>query len=183
LVAVIEQNPRPFGKIEDGLPRWHVKQRKDEYEEINRRLDHPNIQFVPLTRMGDDISYEELRQGWGLSAVVLAHGAWRDRPFPAEGADKFVEHGLVYQNRLIYWFNHYLEKGYNGPRYDLPAGVIVVGGGLASIDVVKVLQIETALGALRNRGIEENMLRLVRGVIEAVRTSRGLRYVDARDWP
>jgi len=22
-VAVFEQNPRPYGKIEDGLPRWH----------------------------------------------------------------------------------------------------------------------------------------------------------------
>ena len=32
LVAVIEQNSRSFGKIEDGLPRWHAKQRKDEYE-------------------------------------------------------------------------------------------------------------------------------------------------------
>src|ERR1019366_1767905 len=33
LVIVFEQNLRPYGKIEDGLPRWHVKQRKDEYEE------------------------------------------------------------------------------------------------------------------------------------------------------
>jgi NADPH-dependent glutamate synthase beta subunit-like oxidoreductase len=23
-VVVFEQNPRPYGKIEDGLPRWHV---------------------------------------------------------------------------------------------------------------------------------------------------------------
>ncbi len=178
LVAVIEQNPRPYGKIEDGLPRWHVKQRKDEYEEINRRLDHPNIEFVPLTRMGHDLGYDELREGWGLSAVVLAHGAWRDRPFPVAGADQFVDHGLVYQNRLIYWFNHYLEKGYSGPRYDLPPGVIVVGGGLASIDVVKVLQIETALSALRNRGVEENMLRLEREGIEPVVQSHGLKYAD-----
>src|SRR5579863_10767139 len=75
LVIVFEQNPRPYGKIEDGLPRWHVKQRKDEYEEINRRLDHPNIEYVPLTRLGIDISFEELRTAWGLSAIVLAHGA------------------------------------------------------------------------------------------------------------
>ena len=86
-VVVLEQNPRPYGKIEDGLPRWHVKQRRDEYEEINRRLDHPNIEFVPLTRMGADITYDDLRQGWGLSAIVLAHGAWRDRPLAVEGAD------------------------------------------------------------------------------------------------
>src|ERR1700756_3337907 len=74
LVVVFEQNPRPYGKIEDGLPRWHVKQRKDEYEEINRRLAHPDIEFVPLTRMGNGLSFDELRTQWGLSAIVLTHG-------------------------------------------------------------------------------------------------------------
>src|SRR5579863_10472076 len=145
LVAVIEQNPRPYGKIEDGLPRWHVKQRKDEYEEINSRLCHPNIEFVPLTRLGHDLKFEQLAHHWGLSAVVLANGAWRDRPFPVEGADQFIDRGLIYQNPLIYWFNHYLEKDYQGARYELVPGGIVVGGGLASIDVVKVLQLEMTL--------------------------------------
>ncbi len=110
LVVVIEQNPRPYGKIEDGLPRWHVKQRKDEYAEINDRLDHPNIDFMPMTALGRDLDFEELRTRWGLSGIVLAHGAWRDRPFPVEGADRFIDRGLVYQNKLIYWFNHYHEK-------------------------------------------------------------------------
>src|SRR6185437_1905546 len=177
-VVVIEQNPRPYGKIEDGLPRWHVKQRRDEYEEINRRLDHPNIEFVPLTRMGADVTYDDLRQRWGLSAVVLAHGAWRDRPLAVEGADQYVDRGLVYQNRLIYWFNHYPEKAYDGPRFDLAPGAMVIGGGLASIDVVKVLQIETALKALRARGIEEDMLRVEREGLEPVLAARGLKYAD-----
>ncbi|HZZ07043.1 MAG TPA: hypothetical protein VFE43_00775 [Candidatus Binataceae bacterium] len=177
-VVVIEQNPRPYGKIEDGLPRWHVKQRRDEYEEINRRLDHPNIEFIPLTRMGADIAYDDLRRSWGLSAIVLAHGAWRDRPLAVEGADKFIDRGLVYQNRLIYWFNHYPEKAYDGPRYDLAPGAIVIGGGLASIDVVKVLQIETMLKALRARGVEEDMLRLEREGLEPVLQARGLKYAD-----
>src|ERR1700757_492313 len=84
-VIVFEQNARPYGKIEDGLPRWHVKQRREEYEEINQRLDHPNISYVPLTRMGRDIDFSELRESWGLSAIVLTNGAWRDRPFPVEG--------------------------------------------------------------------------------------------------
>ncbi len=177
-VIVIEQNSRPYGKIEDGLPRWHVKQRRDEYEEINRRLDHPNIEFVPLTRVGADVAYDDLRRGWGLSALVLAHGAWRDRPLPVEGADRFIDRGLVYQNRLIYWFNHYPEKTYNGPRYELPPAAIVIGGGLASIDVVKVLQIETTLKALAARGIEEDMLRLEREGLEATLQAHGLRYAD-----
>ena len=175
-VIVIEQNARPYGKIEDGLPRWHVKQRKDEYEEINKRLDHPGIEYLPLTKMGRDISFDELRTGWGLSAIILTHGAWRDRSFPVKGADEFVDRGLIYQNPLIYWFNHYPEKAYAGPRYVPSPGAIVVGGGLASIDVVKVLQIETALGALRARGIAEDMVRLEREGIEPVLKSYQLNW-------
>ena len=34
------------------------------------------------------------RASWGFSAVVLACGAWRDRPLPVEGADAFVGRGL-----------------------------------------------------------------------------------------
>jgi len=178
LVIVFEQNLRPYGKIEDGLPRWHVKQRRDEYEEINKRLEHPNIEFVPGSRLGRDIDFEDLRTRWGLNVLVLTHGAWRDRPFPVEGADQFVDRGLVYQNPLIYWFNHYLEKSYEGPRYELTPGAIVVGGGLASIDVVKVLQIEMTLKALAARGITEDMVRLEREGVEPVVESHGLKYAD-----
>ncbi len=178
LVIVIEQNPRPYGKIEDGLPRWHVKQRRDEYEQINKRLEHPNIEYVPMTRLGRDLSFDELRTAWGLSAVVLTHGAWRDRPFPVEGADQYVDRGLVYQNPFIYWFNHYLEKSYDGPTYELSGGTIVVGGGLASIDVVKVLQIEMTLRALAARGIEEDMVKLEREGIDPVLAAHNLKWAE-----
>jgi ferredoxin--NADP+ reductase len=178
LVVVFEQNPRPYGKIEDGLPRWHVKQRKDEYEDINRRLSHPNIEYVPLTRLGRDVDFEALRTEWGLSAIVLTNGAWRDRPFPVEGADRYIDRGLVYQNSLIYWFNHYPEASYNGPRYELSEGAIVLGGGLASIDVVKVLQIEYTLKALAERGISEDMVKLEREGIEPVLQAHGLKWAE-----
>ena len=174
LVIVFEQNARPYGKIEDGLPRWHAKQRRDEYEEINRRLDHPGIEFVPLTRMGAGLDFDELRHGWGLSGIVLAHGAWRDRPFPVTAADEYIGRGLIYQNPLIYWFNHHVERGYDGPRFDLAPGGIVIGGGLASIDVVKVLQLEIVMAALRARGIEAEMIQLEREGIDVVLRSHGL---------
>ena len=177
-VAVVEQNPRPFGKIEDGLPRWHSKQRKDEYERINSKLSHPGIEFLPLTRVGRDLKFDDLAHHWGLSAVVLANGAWRDRQFPVEGADQFVDRGLIYQNPLIYWFNHYLERNYNGPRYELHPGGIVVGGGLASIDVVKVLQLEMTLAALAQRNIREEMVKLEREGIEPVLKEHGLTWAE-----
>src|ERR1700732_2845304 len=71
-VAVIEQNKRPYGKIEDGLPRWHVEQRKQEYGRIDARMKKPGIYFVPSTKLGRDISLQEL-SSWGLSAVILAN--------------------------------------------------------------------------------------------------------------
>jgi len=172
-VVVIEQNKRPYGKIEDGLPRWHVEQRKQEYARIDARLKKVGVRFVPCTRLGRDIDFEDLCNHWGFSAVILANGAWRDRDLGVSGADKFIDKGLVYQNPFIYWYNHKNEKSYDGPHYEAPDGALVVGGGLASIDVVKVLQIENYERALRARGIETSMHELEEG-IPAVCKARGV---------
>src|SRR5258705_2346295 len=134
-VAVFEQNKRPYGKIEDGLPRWHVEQRKQEYGRIDARLKKPGVTFVPLARLGRDLDFQELCRHWGFSAVTLANGAWRDRRLGLPGADEFLDNGLVYQNPFIHWYNHKNEKAYDGPRYEAPDETLVVGGGLASIDV------------------------------------------------
>jgi NADPH-dependent glutamate synthase beta subunit-like oxidoreductase len=174
LCAVFEQNPRPYGKIEDGLPRWHVKLRQKEYATINEKLARPEVHFVPCTKIGRDIDFRALVQQWGFTAVLLAHGAWRDRPLPIEGADAYLGRGLVYQNPFIHWFNHFPEHGYDGPRYAVVDGAIVVGGGLASIDVMKALQIEGVRQALAARGIAEDMLRLEHEGVPAVLAAHGL---------
>jgi len=163
-VAVFEQNKRPYGKIEDGLPRWHVEQRKQEYSRIDARLRKPGVRFVPSSKLGQDIDFDDLCNQWGFSAVILANGAWRDRDLGVPGAEKFVDNGLVYQNPFIYWYNHKNEKTYSGPRYETPDETLVVGGGLASIDVVKVLQLENYERALRARGIESSMHELEKGI-------------------
>jgi NADPH-dependent glutamate synthase beta subunit-like oxidoreductase len=177
-VVVFEQNERPYGKIEDGLPRWHVALRRKEYETIGAHLSHPKVHFVPKTAIGRDIAFRELVEGWGFSGVVLACGAWRDRPLPVEGADAFVDRGLVYQNPFIIWFNHMNEAGYTGQRFEAPDGALVVGGGLASIDVVKVLMLETARAALAARGISEPMLELEVKGIPKVLARHGLAFED-----
>lgn len=162
LTLVIEQNARPYGKIEDGLPRWHTALRQQEYAKIDENLSHPNVLFVPKTRLGRDWKFEDVTREWGLSATVLASGAWRDRPFGIPGIERFVDRGLVYQNSLVYWYNHYPEAGYDGPRYEIVDDAIVVGGGLASIDVVKIIQLELYERAMRARGIETDMHELER---------------------
>jgi flavin-dependent dehydrogenase len=59
-VVVIEQNKKPYGKIEDGLPRWHLEQRKQEYSRIDARLKKPGVFFLPYTRLGRDLDFQDL---------------------------------------------------------------------------------------------------------------------------
>ncbi len=157
---VLEQNERPYGKIEDGLPRWHDKLRAKEYERIDQNLSQEGVYFVPMTRLGRDLAFEQVARGWGASALLLANGAWRDRPLPVPGAEQYVGRGLVYQNPFVYWFNHYEEPGYDGPRYEVKDGAVVVGGGLASVDVVKIINIELYRAALRARGISVSVVEM-----------------------
>jgi NADPH-dependent glutamate synthase beta subunit-like oxidoreductase len=164
-VVVFEQNRRPFGKIEDGLPRWHVALRQKEYDTIGAKLSLPNVHFVPMTSVGRDVGFRELSDTWGFSGLVLACGAWRDRPLPVDGADDYVGRGLIYQNPFIIWFNHSEEPGYDGPVFEPKDGALVVGGGLASIDVVKVLMLETTRAKLAERGIEVDLVEMeVKGI-------------------
>lgn len=172
-VVVFEQNPRPYGKIEDGLPRWHLALRKKEYCLIDGRIDRPEVEFVPNTKLGRDVDLETLAREWGFSAVVLANGAWRDRPLPVEGIDEYIDKGLIYQNPFIYWFNHKNEAAYAGPTYEVHDRTIVLGGGLASIDVVKAVQLELYERALKERGVECTMVELEHKGITA--------FCEARD--
>lgn len=169
LCVVFEQNDRPYGKVEDGLPRWHSALRRKEYELIDTKLQRDGVHFVPRTAIGRDLGFEDLLRSWGFDMIVLANGAWRDRPLPVDGADAWVGRGLVYQNSLIYWFNHHHEPAYAGPRYEIPDGTLVIGGGLASIDVVKVLQLVKTRDALAARGIEQDLLAMeAKGIPETL---------------
>jgi len=168
-VVVFEMNALPYGKIEDGLPKWHIKLRNRQEREIDRKLDQENIRFVPLVKIGRDISFDDLIKNWGFSAVIIANGAWMDRQFPLKGIDKFKDNGLIYQNDFIYWFNHNHEPEYKGISYEIKDGAIIVGGGLASLDVVKILMIELVKDKLKEvYGIEENLFNLEKKGIDKV---------------
>lgn len=167
IVIVLEQNEKPYGKIEDGLPRWHSRLRQKEYERIDANLNRPSIFFVPCTGLGRDVAFQEVR-AWAPTSVLLAVGAWRDRALPA-AIDAYHGRGLVYQNEFVTWYNHYPEPEYAGPRFEASDDAIVVGGGLASIDVAKILQFELYGRALAERGVKVDVEELdTRGIPEVV---------------
>ncbi|MCA9735813.1 MAG: FAD-dependent oxidoreductase [Deferribacteres bacterium] len=151
--VVFEQNPLPFGKIEDGLPFWHIKLRDKEEEKIIEKLNHPNVHFVPSTRLGNDVQFNDLVEKWNFSAILLATGAWRDRPIPIDGIDAYIGKGLTYQNPFFQWFNHAHDANYSGPTWDVVDDTLIIGGGLASIDVAKAVMMQTTKDALSQKGI------------------------------
>ncbi|MFT7579699.1 MAG: ferredoxin--NADP+ reductase [Myxococcota bacterium] len=177
-VVVFEQNTRPYGKIEDGLPRWHRALRNKEFGRIDANMVHPSITFVPRTRLGDDVDWKDVTEHWGLNALVLSNGAWRDRPLPIDGVKAYLGKGLVYQNSLVYWFNRYPEPGYAGPRFDIHDAPLVVGGGLASIDVCKLLNLELYAAALRERDIEVDVEAMEHAGIPKTLESHGLTQAE-----
>ena len=163
LVVVFEQNARPYGKIEGGLPRWHVGLRRKECQAIDAGLTEEGVEFVPSTRVGRDVELAALSRDF--HAVVLANGAWRDRPLPVPGAEDYIGRGVEYQNPFMIDYNRREPDAAPGARGVYPDGALVVGGGLASIDVVKVLMLETTRAALAERGIEVPLLELeVKGI-------------------
>ena len=165
--VVFDQNALPYGKIEDGLPKWHVKLRDKEEGRINEKLSHPLVTFVPSTQLGTDVDFVDLTQ-WGFSAVLLATGAWRDRPLAIEGVDQYLGKGLVYQNPFIYWFNHKHEPGFDQGQYQIKDEVAIIGGGLASLDVAKVIMFELVEKALKERGHETNLFALDRSIAKVL---------------
>jgi NADPH-dependent glutamate synthase beta subunit-like oxidoreductase len=167
-VVVFDQNTLPYGKIEDGLPKWHSKLRDKEETKINSKLSHPLVQFVPNVALGTNLDFNDLLKDWGFSAILLATGAWKDRPLPIRGIDRYVNKGLYYQNPFIYWYNHFHEPSYAEMQYKTPDKTIIIGGGLASLDVAKVIMFQNVEKALRARGIEENLFTLDRSIAKVL---------------
>ncbi len=173
--VVVEQNRMPYGKIEDGLPRWHEKQRISEYFKIDDIISNDLVDFVPLTRIGEDISFEEIyNMGW--SCIYFANGAWKDRSFPIKEIEQFDN--FYYQNPFVYWFNHYHESSYNGPKVDIKDDAIVIGGGLASIDVCKITQLELVRQKVESKIENFDIIEMEHKGIPKYLEQYGLKYED-----
>jgi NADPH-dependent glutamate synthase beta subunit-like oxidoreductase len=176
--VIFEQNFLPYGKLENGLPKWHVKLRNKEESKIDEKLKHPLVEFVPLVTLGDDITFREVFKDWKFSAVLLATGAWKDRPLPIAGINSFVDKGLKYQNPFVAWFNKNHDPDFTDSGYQIMDDTIIIGGGLASIDVAKILMIESVRLALIERGHKVDVLSLEKKGIPGMLSELGISFDD-----
>jgi ferredoxin--NADP+ reductase len=178
-VVVFEMKDLPYGKIEDGLPLWHVNLRNKQENNIDKNLNHPNIRYVPRIKIGQDILFEDLIKNWGFTAVILANGAWKDRELPVPGLDKYINTKVIYQNALLYWYNHKHEPDYAGENYEIKDGTLVIGGGLASLDVMKLGMIELVQKALLElKGLQADVFTLERSGISSFLMEHAISFED-----
>ncbi len=49
------------------LPRWHREQRKQEYRRIDARMQKPGVFFLPCTKLGRDLDFQNLCDNGGFS--------------------------------------------------------------------------------------------------------------------
>jgi ferredoxin--NADP+ reductase len=176
--VIFEQNALPYGKIENGLPKWHVKLRDKEESKINDKLNHPLVHFVPEVKLGKDLDFNQVVNQWGFSAILLATGAWRDRSLNVGGIDAYIDKGLYYQNSFVSWFNKNHDPAYTDTEYHIPDETIIIGGGLASIDVAKIVMIETVRRALEKIGHVVNVLAIEKKGIPHLLSTLNLRFED-----
>ena len=177
-VFVFEQDSLPYGKIEYGLPKWHIKLRDENERRIDEVLCHPLVTYVPHAPLGKLVDFLDLTKDWGFDAILLATGAWADRPLAVAGAEKFIDNGIYYQNPFVMWFNQNHDPDYGGQEFPIMDNALVIGGGLASIDVVKILSIEVFLNKIREKGHDFDLFTLERkGVAHACETL-GINYKD-----
>jgi len=115
------------------------------------------------------VKLNDIINTWDFDAILLATGAWRDRSLPVPGIDDFVGKGFYYQNAYVHWFNHKHEPGYRNEQIEALDNAIIVGGGLASLDMAKIVMMETVLKALKNHGIQIDLFTLEkRGIAETL---------------
>jgi glutamate synthase (NADPH/NADH) small chain len=134
-VAVFESQPELGGMMRYGIPNYRIPRDKLAGE-IQRILDMGEIDVHTSTRVGEDVTVEQLEKDY--DAILWAVGCWTGRGLPVPGWENTPNcvSGVAFL------------KAFNEGRMKVTASkVVCVGGGDTSIDVVSVAR---RLGHIEN---------------------------------
>ncbi|SMB98087.1 NADPH-dependent glutamate synthase beta chain [Thermanaeromonas toyohensis ToBE] len=122
-VTVYDALASPGGMLRAGIPRYRLPLEVVERE--TQRILNLGIRFVPNTRLGEDITLEELRSQY--QAVILAVGLQKSRLLNIPGAElKGILPGL-----------DFLRQVAQGEKVEVGRRVVVIGGGNVAMDVAR----------------------------------------------
>ena len=146
--TIFEDHAELGGMMRYGIPGYRIP--RDELDrEINRILEMGDIEVRNNTRVGKDVSVEQLEKDY--DAIMWALGCWTGRGLPVDGWEETPN--CVSAVEFLEQFN-LGEMKYTANK------IVCVGGGDTSIDVVSVSR---RIGTLKD--YQENPEDVVNGKI------------------
>ena len=146
--TIFEDHAELGGMMRYGIPGYRIP--RDELDrEINRILEMGDIEVRNNTRVGSDVSVEQLEKDY--DAILWALGCWTGRGLPLEGWEETPNCVSAVE---------FLEQFNMGEMKYTANKVVCVGGGDTSIDVVSVSR---RIGTLKD--YQENPEDVVNGTI------------------
>lgn len=123
-VTVFEMKPKLGGMLRYGIPNYRFP--RERLDEDLERILEAGVEVVYNTKIGKDISFEELRNRY--DAVYIAIGAQSDKKLHLEGEDS---ENVMSAVELLDKIGHEEYPDFTGKN------VIVVGGGNVAMDCVR----------------------------------------------
>ena len=133
--TIFEMHPELGGMMRYGIPNYRIP-RAELDREIERILEMGDIEVKTGTRVGQDVSVEQLEKDY--DAILWSNGCWIRRGLPVEGWDETPN--CVSAVKFLEQFN-------KGKMKYTASKIVCVGGGDTSIDVVSVSR---RIGTLKN---------------------------------
>ena len=133
--TIFEMHPELGGMMRYGIPNYRIP-RAELDREIERILEMGDIEVKTGTRVGQDVSVEQLEKDY--DAILWSNGCWIGRGLPVEGWHETPN--CVSAVKFLEQFN-------KGKMKYTASKIVCVGGGDTSIDVVSVSR---RIGTLKN---------------------------------
>jgi NADPH-dependent glutamate synthase beta subunit-like oxidoreductase len=146
--TIFEMHPELGGMMRYGIPNYRIP-RAELDREIERILEMGDIEVKTGTRVGQDVSVEQLEKDY--DAILWSNGCWIGRGLPLEGWEETPNCVSAVK---------FLERFNKGKMKYTASKIVCVGGGDTSIDVVSVSR---RIGTLKN--FNENPEDVVEGRI------------------
>ena len=131
-VDIFDRLPTPFGLVRAGVAPDH-QGTKNIVRQFERTFSRDNVRFVGNVNIGDNVTYQELKDHYDVVAVTI--GALQDRDLGIDGEDL---NGVYGSGAFVAWYNGHPDHADLDPKLD-SSGIAIIGNGNVALDISRIL--------------------------------------------